>query len=547
MLLSRVLPERAKLTSNKKPSGSPDIRFSAKDSADIANYTEKDYNTYGWARVSGVISAGENIVFRGKVAERKNGASFPRTSDGKYLISASEASGKQRGVDNVVIVTDGKFGNWSIDRVYRIELDNETDIDRLRREIYEREEVDGARAGDIITNYFGEELVKRYRLDDFATYSEVRASQRPRNAGSRSEEDNRHYRFEQDGSGDRGETQDTDKIKFSFKDDLPNINTEELRDTMEYDDQSDSVRAAAEITNGYKASDSVVDRIATATLRETMSTYDKDKLTAALREVFTNIGVASDEAFEYLTRVAKDILMKSSEIDRELSARNKEIRSLVRNAKIRLTEVQRKNVEYAYGSYNAYRKQHGLFNVTDKGMYLDQLWASWSEAFPDVFDADMGEGDMPFAIREILTRYQNHYSNPYGFGMDESASYYAMRMLDQFFSTQEIKHFAGARAVELKAITDKYEQRIKSVREQSRKRADERIAKIKAANRDRLNLISREYAKAKKEQRRADREKFLDEYKKLTDSKPTPRTRGNVMRQISQMRRPCQKTGAVIG
>ncbi len=182
------------------------IKYQLRES-NIDDYTEAEYNKFGWARVNGVISAAENKTFSQCLSDKQNGASPQRTSDGKYIF----AVGNQQGVNNVLIVSDGNYVSPSIERVYRIELDNETDIDVLRREIYDREKRDWSRARDAITHYFGEELVKSYGRFDYATYSEQRASQRPRNAGSGSGKNKRYYRFEQDGSGDNGEVEQTIK------------------------------------------------------------------------------------------------------------------------------------------------------------------------------------------------------------------------------------------------------------------------------------------------------------------------------------------------
>lgn len=109
------------------------LRFSAKDRADIVNYTEKQYNKFGWARVNGIISAKENWTFYKRLSDKRIGAEFPRTSDGKYIFSVGDLFG----VNNVLIVSDGNQANPSIEKVYRIAFDNETDIDIVRREVYE--------------------------------------------------------------------------------------------------------------------------------------------------------------------------------------------------------------------------------------------------------------------------------------------------------------------------------------------------------------------------------------------------------------------------
>ena len=80
---------------------------------------------------------------------------------------------------------------------------NESDV--VRSEVYEQESWNSTRAGSHVQKIFAEELVALCVRHDFLTYWKLR-SERPRNEGSRSQEDNRNYRFEHDGSGDAGKT-----------------------------------------------------------------------------------------------------------------------------------------------------------------------------------------------------------------------------------------------------------------------------------------------------------------------------------------------------
>ncbi len=192
----------------------PDIRYSLRES-NIDDYTEAEYNKFGWARVNGVISHDENGDFRARLNDYRNersikmrGSKYPVTSDGKRLFSVC---GHNSSVENVVIVSDGVYGNWSIDRVYRILFDVEDDINNVRGIVYEREKLYGERAMPFVTDLFGTEIIGGYRRQDFQSYSEQRTTQRPRNAGSGSGKNNRNYRFEQDGSGDNGEVEQTVK------------------------------------------------------------------------------------------------------------------------------------------------------------------------------------------------------------------------------------------------------------------------------------------------------------------------------------------------
>ncbi len=196
--LAEASETAGKVTTDGETDG---IKYQLRES-NVDDYTEAEYNKFGWARVNGVLDGSELRTFYERISDRKNGAYAPKTADGKYIF----AVGEKFGVNNTVIVTDGRYANPSIERVYRINLDNETDIEIVRDIIYEREQQDGARTRDVIETYFDPEVVKGYGRYDYANYEEQlkkpRANRIP----------NKHdYRFEQDGSGDNGEVEQTVK------------------------------------------------------------------------------------------------------------------------------------------------------------------------------------------------------------------------------------------------------------------------------------------------------------------------------------------------
>ena len=207
--LAEASETAGKVTTDGETDG---IKYQLRES-NIDDYTEAEYNKFGWARVNGVISAAENKTFSQCLSDKQNGASPQRTSDGKYIF----AVGDKFGVNNVLIVSDGRYVSPSIDRVYRINLDSETEIVNVRQYIYECEENPRFAARVDAQEIYGQELIERYERRSYKTYSELRSESRPRNAGSGSGKNKRYYRFEQDGSGDNGEVEQTVKPQLRTK------------------------------------------------------------------------------------------------------------------------------------------------------------------------------------------------------------------------------------------------------------------------------------------------------------------------------------------
>lgn len=82
-----------------------------------------------------VLDATERAALFDRLSDKKNGASFERTHDRKYNFPV----GKKFGVNNVLVVSNGRYLKPSIERVYRILFDSETEIDFVKRRIYAAE------------------------------------------------------------------------------------------------------------------------------------------------------------------------------------------------------------------------------------------------------------------------------------------------------------------------------------------------------------------------------------------------------------------------
>ena len=200
------------------PTSNPDIRFSLKDKADIKQYSEKQYNDFGWARVNGVLSANENYDFKKKYLEIKNGTNkdIHKTANGEYIVAVNDMEGKSFAVNNVLVYAKGPHDNYKINKVVRLLSKNETHLDIIRKFIYEYEQDRNAQTRYVLEDLYGEEIVGQYSNADFPDYrtlKERERTSRSRNDGGENNSDNQR---EFNGRGDFEENQRT--IKFSLKD-----------------------------------------------------------------------------------------------------------------------------------------------------------------------------------------------------------------------------------------------------------------------------------------------------------------------------------------
>lgn len=171
------------------------LKFSLED---IDSYTRSEYNHHGWAKVNDVLSDAEQAKFMARLRDQRNGTKFDKTADGYMLYDV----GAKDNINNVVIVSDGKYINPSIERVYRIGLETETLIEDERWNIHEYEKEFGERTREIIDDYYKSKLVLGYAEADFQPYSELRA-RRSQGEGSGSGADNGDNRLQRDRGIDR--------------------------------------------------------------------------------------------------------------------------------------------------------------------------------------------------------------------------------------------------------------------------------------------------------------------------------------------------------
>ena len=115
-------------------------------------------------------------------------------------------------------------------------------------------------------------------------------------------------------------------------------------------------------------------------------------------------GITYEEAFEESGEIAEWLISRQPLVrDAAMAEQAKETINTLRGTKIRLTYAQKMEVANTLGSSDEYRKaMFGRITVSAKdGVPLDVQWAEWADQYPDLFDKDTPEADMPERLREI--------------------------------------------------------------------------------------------------------------------------------------------------
>ena len=106
----------------------------------------------------------------------------------------------------ILMVEGHNLQELNVKNVVEIKLDNETDIEVIRKYVYERER-NRTRESLAIANYFEEGLVKEHRLGDFDDYQELTRKRQDSQENSGTYRGNRNgrrtsYVFEEEVSDD---------------------------------------------------------------------------------------------------------------------------------------------------------------------------------------------------------------------------------------------------------------------------------------------------------------------------------------------------------
>lgn len=153
---------------------------------DIANYTEKQYNDFGWAKEAGAISENELRDFESKIMAKGSLAKFKKSANGEAIVEVNDKYNTTLAPNNVFVFATGRKDNYHITRVVRLNLYDEDSIDIIKEDIYAHS---NDRALQTYALRIGDELIQYYVRENHADYRKYKNEQRSRSIGGQSQGD----------------------------------------------------------------------------------------------------------------------------------------------------------------------------------------------------------------------------------------------------------------------------------------------------------------------------------------------------------------------
>ncbi|MEE1279493.1 MAG: hypothetical protein UHH95_01510 [Oscillospiraceae bacterium] len=191
---------------------------------DVARYTEKQYNDFGWASYNDVITTKERETLLSRYADFKhNKDKYPVTRFGETVVHSDDCP-------DVIMYVKGSIASPKITKVLRIDYFNTAEI---KEEILNNERRHLSEPYAAIEYFYGEEILSISKARDYASFQEYKSEQKRSNSG----ESDTNSPKQQDGNGSIGENQDSneksDQIKRSDRDYSAISNRSLLADALE--------------------------------------------------------------------------------------------------------------------------------------------------------------------------------------------------------------------------------------------------------------------------------------------------------------------------
>lgn len=243
--------------------------------------------------------------------------------------------------------------------------------------------------------------------------------------------------------------------------------------------------------NRKELDERAIRRLSKKVLKEYSSKYNAETLTQNLKNIFEALanmddGITYDEVIARTAEVAKAVLEESAVLNTDMSEQYSALREYAKSTKIKLSEQQKKEIAYYYGSYDKFRRKNfGKIRLSEEGSTLDSLWGEMSELWPEFFEPDTHELEQVQTLVSALDTIKPFYENPFydgSFDMDIDAASYdlAMRLYEEYYDIPELKTLR--QKIE-KEYRDRYDKRVEKIKEQEaakRHKLSEELIKQKA-------------------------------------------------------------------
>lgn len=214
---------------------------------------------------------------------------------------------------------------------------------------------------------------------------------------------------------------------------------------------------------------------------------------------------SSQELFSEAYNLAEKLIDNEKVQKYQPTDSEQEMLDYLKNTKIRLSEKQKNEVAYYFGSYGKYKNAaRGKLNITDDGILLDDLSNEMEEMFGNLMPSDNSQ-DLPIALLDLVNTYRDKtIANDYGYSKEEYLESLANDILSTYFRTPLLETKADKNEKRFLKAKSKYAEQVAKYRKE--------LAEEKAKHEKEFSAFRKEQVK-KNQQYRSDLYRDTIQYK----------------------------------
>jgi hypothetical protein len=315
--------------------------------------------------------------------------------------------------------------------------------------------------------------------------------------------------------------------------------TEWLKEDIKW--LNERVKLEGQVTNGKYFKDSSIVAAAEVLLKKVESKYDKVQLARSLRDLYYFIRSAGSEAdADVVMQKAHDIARQILSGAKPMVVKNDyyaKLLSEIKKTRVRFNKNQKAECSARIGK-NWNRSFFGKIILADDARTeLDQQWKEWAEEYPDIFDANIKDGDQPMELRDILASLKANSEIVEEYNNEENAMWLVKEILNQYWNLTPLVTTADKYSGQIKELNAKHRQKMKEARDdynvrveeaklaermfygkkmlQMRKEYDAKLEKLRKSDADKLSEANQRHELELYEKELAERMHFGAEVAKL--------------------------------
>ena len=214
---------------------------------------------------------------------------------------------------------------------------------------------------------------------------------------------------------------------------------------------------------------------------------------------------SSQELFNEAYNLAEKLIAFEKVQKYQPTESEQEMLDYLKNTKIKLSDKQKNEVAYYFGSYGKYKNAaRGKLNITDDGILLDDLSNEMEEMFGNLMPSDNSQ-DLPIALLDLVNTYRDKtIANDYGYSKEEYLESLANDILSTYFATPLLETKADKNEKRFLKAKSKYAEQVAKYRKE--------LAEEKAKHEKEFSAFRKEQVH-KNQQYRSDLYRDIIQYK----------------------------------